>query len=77
MIETHPHPDQAWSDARQQVTPEKLLGILNGLVIRSERPENLEVQQKLKELRDDIEALDDQIIELLKNVQGLSMPLGI
>ena len=31
MIETHIDPDNAWSDAKQQVTPERLSEILDGL----------------------------------------------
>ena len=35
MIETHPNPDEAWSDAAQQVTGDGLHDILNNLVLRS------------------------------------------
>src|SRR6187401_65067 len=36
MIESHIDPDNAWSDAKQQVTPEKLSEVLDELVWRSE-----------------------------------------
>src|SRR5678816_1167465 len=36
MVETHIDPDNAWSDAKQQVTPERLAEILDGLIWRSE-----------------------------------------
>ncbi len=36
MIESHIDPDNAWSDARQQVTPERLHEMLDALVWRSE-----------------------------------------
>jgi len=32
MIETHPNPSEAWSDAKQQITPDRLRLILNDLV---------------------------------------------
>ena len=32
MIETHPNPSEAWSDAKQQITPDSLRLILNDLV---------------------------------------------
>ncbi len=34
MIETHNNPDEAWSDAAQQITPARLLEILKDLEIR-------------------------------------------
>ena len=34
MIETHINPDKAWSDAKQQVTPERLGEILDQLIVR-------------------------------------------
>ena len=34
MIESHCDPDQAWSDASQQLTPQALKGVLDGLVVR-------------------------------------------
>ena len=36
MIETHPNPDKAWSDASQQVTPDQLSEILKQLALKSE-----------------------------------------
>ena len=36
MIETHPDPDVAWTDAAQQLTPDALHALLEGLVIREE-----------------------------------------
>ena len=67
MIESHPNPDTAKSDAKQQITPDHLIDLLRNLVIRKERPENPEAKNKLNAFRKDIEQLDAQIIELLKN----------
>ena len=36
MIETHYDPDNAWSDAAQQVTPQALIQIMKDLKIRKE-----------------------------------------
>ena len=36
MIESHIDPDNAWSDAKQQVTPERLAEILNDIKWRTE-----------------------------------------
>src|SRR5699024_12713133 len=37
MIETHTHPDYAWSDAKQQITPERLQAIVKELRVRKEK----------------------------------------
>jgi chorismate mutase len=36
MIESHIDPDNAWSDAKQQITPEKLAEMLDAIVWRKE-----------------------------------------
>lgn len=65
MIETHPNPDQAWSDAAQQVTPERLGEILARLAVR--RPESSEpgFNAGLGALRNRIDHLDHELLELL------------
>lgn len=64
MIETHNDPDNAWSDAAQQVTPESLFELLDHLVIRSEKPKGVEIKS-IEELRSSINSIDNQIIDLL------------
>ncbi|TXC76040.1 chorismate mutase [Luteibaculum oceani] len=65
MIETHPNPDEAWSDASQQVTPEQLSCILDQLIIRTDETPYT-VQKNIDELRNSINYIDDQILELLQ-----------
>jgi len=65
MIEAHPNPDQAWSDAAQQVTPERLGEILALLKVRRETSANVEYLASLEVLRDRIDHLDHDILELL------------
>ncbi|RIV42869.1 bifunctional 3-deoxy-7-phosphoheptulonate synthase/chorismate mutase type II [Flagellimonas pelagia] len=65
MIETHYDPDNAWSDAAQQVTPERLVQIMKDLRIRKESDEEAEYNNKLNNLRTQIDVLDNQLIELL------------
>ena len=59
IIESHCNPDQAWSDASQQVTPDVLDYILNLLVIRSET----QTTENLSELRKQIDECDNEIIQ--------------
>ena len=44
MIETHTDPDNAWSDAAQQVTPDSLKQIMKDLKIRKETNTEAEYQ---------------------------------
>ncbi len=76
MIETHPDPDNAWSDAAQQVTPQQLKLILDRLIIRKEvAPE--EVAKNIDELRESINYIDDQILELLKYRMNVSEDIAL
>ena len=65
MIETHPNPDQAWSDAAQQVTPERLSEILALLKVRRETSADVEYLASLEVLRDRIDHLDHDLLDLL------------
>lgn len=65
MIETHYDPDNAWSDAAQQVTPSTLVQIMKDLKIRKETDTEAEYNKSLENLRAQIDVIDNQIIELL------------
>ena len=65
MIETHHDPDNAWSDAAQQVTPDRLVQIMKDLKIRKESDSEAEYNAKLSNLRANIDILDNQLIETL------------
>jgi chorismate mutase len=65
MIETHVDPDNAWSDAAQQVTPTRLVHIMNDLRIRKETDPEAEYNKELNNLRAQIDVVDNQLIELL------------
>ena len=65
MIETHTTPNEAWSDAKQQITPNRLNGILNLLVVRQKDSSNPEFLSKLDSLRAQIDDADTRILELI------------
>ena len=65
MIETHIDPENAWSDAAQQVTPQTLVQIMRDLKIRKETDPETEYNKSLNNLRAQIDVVDNQIIELL------------
>ena len=76
MVETHFDPENAWSDAAQQVTPEKLKQIMKDLKIRKETNTEAEYQRSLDNLRAQINVADNQLVELLGKRMKVSDQIG-
>ncbi|SMC32932.1 bifunctional 3-deoxy-7-phosphoheptulonate synthase/chorismate mutase type II [Cellulophaga tyrosinoxydans] len=76
MIETHFDPDNAWSDAAQQVTPEKLIQIMRDLKIRKESDPEAAYNSELSNLRAQIDVIDSQLIETLGKRMKISDGIG-
>ncbi len=76
MIETHPRPDEAWSDAAQQVTPDQLGSLLVPLIARHPESTDPEFTANLDALRYDIDRLDHEIIDLLARRMMVSQEIG-
>ncbi len=66
MIETHPDPDNALSDAKQQITPDVLSDLLCKLQFRQANTNNPEFTNKLNQLRQIIDEVDDELINVLR-----------
>ena len=73
IIESHCHPDKAWSDAAQQVTPDVLDFILNNIVIR----DMTQSTENLTALRRQIDELDNSLLELLARRMRVSDEIGV
>jgi chorismate mutase len=65
IIESHIDPDKAWSDAKQQVTPERLAEMLDSIKWRKEDVANEEYHAALEKLRQQINHLDDELMQIL------------
>lgn len=65
IIETHPTPQKAWSDAAQQVTPEALKQILESLSLRDHASTNNHFELEIQNLRQNIDRLDRDLIDTL------------
>jgi chorismate mutase len=76
MIETHCDPDNAWSDAAQQVTPKRLVQIMRDLRIRKETDEEAEYSSELSNLRAQIDIFDNQLIDTLGKRMRISDRIG-
>ena len=65
MIESHLDPSVAWTDAKQQVTPAALSELMNILTLRKPEIKDKDFSDKLADLRENIDKLDDQILQKL------------
>lgn len=76
MIESHIDPDNAWSDAKQQVTPERLAEMLSNIVWRKEDINSEAYHQALEKLRQQINHLDDELLQLLGQRMKIADKIG-
>ena len=76
MIETHNDPDNAWSDAAQQITPKTLINLMKDLVIRKESIEERSFINELENLRIKIDNADSQILDIIGNRMKVSEEIG-
>ena len=72
IVESHCNPDSAWSDAKQQVTPDVLDFILDKLVIRN----SAQTTETLETLRKQIDIVDNQLLEQLAHRMRISREIG-
>lgn len=76
IIESHCNPDEAWSDASQQLTPKALGELLDNLILRKAESENLVINSTLKELRCLIDDFDEKLLNLLENRMQIAKTIG-
>lgn len=76
MIESHIDPDNAWSDAKQQVTPEKLSEMLSAIIWRKEDINSEAFHAALEKLRQQINHLDDELMQILGQRMKIAEKIG-
>lgn len=76
MIETHIDPDNAWSDAAQQVTPERLKEIFVALKVKNISCESDSYLTEIAQLRTKIDASDSKLLEILGQRMQVSEAIG-
>jgi chorismate mutase len=76
MIESHWDPDNAWSDAKQQVTPTRLIEIMKDLTIRKTTDDEAAFQNSLQQLRTQIDMLDQSLLDALGKRMKISDDIG-
>lgn len=75
IIESHRNPDEAWSDAAQQLTPTALGEMLRELEVRKPTYGS-DFQTELAKLRGQIDHIDRELLEVLANRMALVERLG-
>jgi chorismate mutase len=76
MVESHCNPSCAWSDARQQLTPQDLRTLLERLVIRENSSEDKNYKEGIDTLRARIDVIDEQLLTLLQERMEVSRSIG-
>ena len=77
MVESHCRPDQALSDAKQQLTPAALQDLLESLVIRENTSENQAYKEGIDALRAQIDVIDDNLLKSLADRMEISRKIGL
>lgn len=76
FIESHVNPAAALSDASQQVTPEALEALLNGLTVKSSTSSDAQLQSQIEAFRSQIDRIDDELLDLLAARMQVSSQIG-
>lgn len=76
IIESHIDPDNAWSDAKQQITPEVLGKMLDGMIWRKEDINSEELHANMEKMRAQINQLDDELLLLLGQRMKVADKIG-
>ena len=76
MIESHITPDEAWSDAKQQITPAQFDELMKGIVYRSSSTEDQSFKENIDHLRGQIDEIDNELLNLLGERMQLAESIG-
>ena len=76
IIESHIDPDNAWSDAKQQITPEVLAEMLSSIRWRKEDIASEAYHAALEKLRQQINQLDDELMQILGQRMKVAEKIG-
>ncbi len=76
IIESHIDPDNAWSDAKQQITPEVLGNMISTMIWRKEDIDSEELHANMEKMRAQINQLDDELLLLLGQRMKVADKIG-
>jgi chorismate mutase len=76
MLEVHPDPSVALSDAEQQLTPRAFFELIESLNLPHEQSSSTAFVQRLNELRGEIDDLDERLLGLLSDRMSIVRKMG-
>lgn len=76
MTEVHPTPDDAWSDAAQQITPHRFGVMIKELVIREQTTDDVSFLKTIDYLRHRIDEIDNQLMDLFGKRMEVADQIG-
>ncbi len=76
MLESHVTPDEAWSDAAQQITPEEYASLIHSLIIREVKPAGTIENEQLDRLRKEIDLIDEELMHILASRMHVVRKIG-
>lgn len=76
MTEVHPTPDDAWSDAAQQITPHRFGVMVKELVVREQTTDNASFLKTIDYLRHRIDEIDNQMLDLFGKRMEVADQIG-
>ena len=76
MVEVHPDPSTALSDAAQQLTPSQFLSMIETIDLSQEQSDSTTFIKQMSELREDVDDLDSQLLDLLGKRMDIVREMG-
>ncbi len=76
MVEVHPDPPSALSDAAQQLTPDRFISMIENLRLPHEQSDSASFIHRMGELREDVDELDSRLLELLGQRMDIVQEMG-
>jgi chorismate mutase len=76
IIESHCDPSLALTDKEQQVTPQQLVELLDGLILKTTSTGKKSFGDELNQLRTQIDCFDDELLALLSNRMKVARKIG-
>ncbi len=76
MVEVHPDPPNALSDAAQQLTPEQFFSMIGTLELSHEQSESIDFLKRMGKLREDVDELDSKMLDMLAQRMQIVREMG-
>ena len=76
MTEVHPDPDNAWSDAKQQITPKSFEQLMSQLILRKETSTDEDFLENIEDMRHQIDQIDNELLNLLGKRMEIADNIG-